>query len=181
MSFCSTARPASRSSTSRSSACRPRMSPASRRRRLSRFPSSRRRSPPSSWMKRTSPISAKPTASRFSSQLQKDPGRPGVQSAELERDRRHSRLSRRSELVRGVVRPDERVALRQLEQCPEHHHARRIEGRRQTEIWALWNDWIREVSRPRGLSGNQAAVGGLDRDQPEHGRIRLAGSAGRAC
>ena len=53
-------------------------------------------------------------------------------------------------------------------------------ARRQNEVRAVRHDWVREVPRPRGLSGNQAAVGRLDRDQPEHGRIRLAGSAGRA-
>ena len=39
---------------------------------------------------------------------------------------------------------------------------------------------LRPVPRPRGLPGDQAALGGLERDQPQHGRIRLAGPARRA-
>ena len=53
--------------------------------------------------------------------------------------------------------------------------------RRQTELRTVRHDGYREVSRPRGLSGNQATVGRLDGDQLEYRRIRLASSAGRAC
>ena len=62
--------------------------------------------------------------------LRTDPGRTGLQPAQPPGDGRHPRLPRRGELVRGVVRPDDRPALRQLEQRPEHHHARRIQAGR---------------------------------------------------
>ena len=39
---------------------------------------------------------------------------------------------------------------------------------------------LRPVPRPRGLSGDQAALGRPDRDRPQHGRIRLAGPPRRA-
>ena len=60
-----------------------------------------------------------------------DPERAGLQPAEPARDRRHPRLPRRGELVGGLVRPDDRPALRQLEQRPEHHHAGRVQAGRQ--------------------------------------------------
>ena len=63
--------------------------------------------------------------------LRTDPGRPGLQPAEPARDGRHPRLPRRGELVGGVVRPDDRPALRQLEQRAEHHHAGRDQAGRQ--------------------------------------------------
>ncbi len=47
-----------------------------------------------------------------------DPRRAGIQSTELQRDGRRSRLSWRSDMVGSVFRSDDRVALRELEQCP---------------------------------------------------------------
>ena len=39
---------------------------------------------------------------------------------------------------------------------------------------------LRPVPRPRGLPGDQAAVGRADGDRPQHGHVRLAGPARRA-
>ena len=92
--------------------------------------------------------------------LREDPRRPGVQPAEPARDGRRPGLPRRSELVGRLVRPDDRLALRQLEQRPEHHHARRIEGRATRPRYGPYQPHgLRAVPRPRGLPGDQAAVG----------------------
>ena len=70
-------------------------------------------------------------------QLQEGSRRAGVQPAEPAGDGRHSRLPRRGELVGGVVRPDDRAALRQLEQRAEHHHAGRSGRRRRAAVRRL--------------------------------------------
>ena len=98
-----------------------------------------------------------------------DPRRAGIQSAELQRDGGRSRLSWRSDMVGGIVRSNDRVALRELEQCHRTSSRSPSPRRRQTELRAIRQRRLPEVSRPRGLSGNQATVGSLDGDQLEHG------------
>ncbi len=74
-----------------------------------------------------------------------DPGRPRLQPAQPQGDDRRPRLPRRRHLVRRLVRPDDRLALHQLEQRPEHRDARRVEGPRSGETRTVCRHGIPSV------------------------------------
>ena len=156
-------------------------SPANRQRRRSRFPSSRHRSPPSSWMKRTSPISVNPIANRFSTGLRTIRGGPAFNPPSLHGTVVIPGYHGGATWSGASFDPTSGLLYVSSNNVPNIITLVDSKVRRQSETRAVWHDGLREVPRPRGLSGDQAALGRLDCDQPEHGRICLAGSRGRAC
>ena len=69
-------------------------------------------------------------------------GGPAFNPPSLQRNGRDPRLPRWSDLVRGLFRPDDRAAVRELEQRPEYHHAGGFQVRRQNTIRALRHDGL---------------------------------------
>jgi len=70
-------------------------------------------------------------------QLRRIRGGPAFNPPQPPGNRCRPRLSRGSELVRGLVRSDNRRPLRELEQLPQYHHARRIQDRKSTPVRTL--------------------------------------------
>ena len=142
--------------------CLPPTSPASRPRRRNRSRSSRRHfravSRRDEYHRHRSGqprVGARSTA--------KDPRRSGVQSAQQARDGRRPGLSRRSELVGGIVRSDDRAACTSTRtMSPNIITLVETKAGDGTQNLVHIAHGLRAVPRPRGLLGDEAAMGQLN-------------------